>query len=235
MNNESPNTAIYSSLMHGDIPSKIDKRKTVRSDKFYLIRFLDIIISLSALIFLFPALLIIGLLVYAQDGGPMFFGQRRYGFNYSRFTCFKFRTMLVNSEHLLSEVLARDPEALREYQAFAKLKKDPRITALGLFLRKTSLDELPQLYNVLIGEMSLVGPRPIISEDEFSKFGRSFRYYTSVLPGLTGLWQISGRSNTSYRRRVALDRLFAQRKSLRLYLYILVMTVPAILSQKGSY
>lgn len=199
-----------------------------------LVRACDVILSLSALIFLLPVFLIVSILVKLQDGGPVFYGQNRIGLNAKEFKCYKFRSMRTNSAEILAHILATDPVAKAEWDADHKLKNDPRITRLGKFLRKTSLDELPQLWNVLRHDMSLVGPRPIVRA-EIEKYGRSFRNYTSVLPGITGAWQVSGRNDIDYRRRVALDRLFARRVSLLNYVGIILKTVPAVLQQRGSY
>lgn len=198
------------------------------------IRILDIVFSLLALVLLAPALGLIALVVRFQDNGPVFFVQNRIGINGRNFKCYKFRSMHVEADRLLNRLLQIDPSALKEWEADHKLRNDPRVTPLGRFLRKTSLDEFPQLFNVLRGDMSLVGPRPII-QAEVRKYGSSFGHYTSVLPGITGLWQVMGRNDVTYKRRVAMDRLFARRRSLRLYLYILIVTVPAVLLQKGSY
>lgn len=199
-----------------------------------MIRLFDVIISFAALLFLLPAMVLIAVWVRLHDGGPAFYAQKRIGRNGKMFSCFKFRSMRINSERLLREHLRDNPLAREEWAREHKLKDDPRITAFGHFIRKTSLDELPQLWNVLRGDMSLVGPRPIVS-DEVVKYGRSFRAYASVMPGITGLWQVTGRNDVCYNRRVAMDRLFARRRSVGLYLYILCATIPAVLLQKGSY
>lgn len=199
-----------------------------------VIRALDILISLFALVFFSPVLLMVGLMVKAQDGGSMFFGQTRIGLGGHNFTCYKFRSMLVDASIRLKNLLATDPEANAEWIRDHKLKNDPRITAFGRFIRKTSLDEFPQLWNVLRGDMSLVGPRPIV-QDEICKYGRTFVRYASVRPGITGLWQVSGRNNVTYSRRVAMDRMYCRRRNLGLYLYILFATVPVMIFQRGSY
>ncbi|MBW8733862.1 MAG: sugar transferase [Asticcacaulis sp.] len=199
-----------------------------------IIRLLDISISLAVLIFFVPVLAIVAVLIKIKDNGPIFFGHTRIGCHGQEFTCFKFRSMLVDAEARLQRLLDADAQARAEWARDHKLKSDPRITAFGLMLRKTSIDEFPQLWNVLKGDMSLVGPRPIV-RTEIRKYGKSFRQYTSVRPGLTGLWQVAGRNDVSYSRRVAMDRLFSRRRSVRLYLYILFMTVPAVLMQRGSY
>lgn len=198
------------------------------------IRILDILISVTALLFLMPALIVVAILVKLQDRGPILFKHARIGLNGREFKCLKFRSMYVKADELLSQLLLTDPTAYAEWQADHKLRNDPRVTPLGKFMRKSSLDEFPQLMNVIKGEMSLVGPRPIIKA-EITKYGRSFGQYTSVTPGITGLWQVMGRNDVTYRRRVAMDRLFARKKSLRLYIVILVMTIPAVLAQRGSY
>ncbi|WP_236621624.1 sugar transferase [Asticcacaulis benevestitus] len=198
------------------------------------IRIFDIVISLSAILFLAPALIVVAILVKLQDQGPIFFAQRRIGRDGREFPCFKFRSMRVDAAELLKTLLATDAQARAEWAADHKLRNDPRITALGRFLRKSSIDELPQLFNVLRGDMSLVGPRPII-QAEIVKYGRSFDNYVSVLPGITGLWQVMGRNDVTYNRRVAMDRLFARKRSFLIYIMILVMTVPAVFAQRGSY
>lgn len=207
---------------------------TDRSPGEIVVRAADVIISLAALIFLLPALTAIAILIKMQDGGPILFAQTRIGRDMREFKCLKFRSMRTNAAELLGKLLENDAAARAEWAADHKLKNDPRITRLGLFLRKTSLDELPQLFNVLKGDMSLVGPRPIV-QAEVAKYGKSMRHYTSRLPGITGLWQVKGRNDVSYRRRVALDRLFARKFSPVLYASILILTVPAVVLRKGSY
>lgn len=166
--------------------------------------------------------------------GPIFFGHRRVG-RYGRpFTCYKFRTMVPNGEKVLEELLAHDLAARQEWESGYKLKNDPRVTRLGGFLRKTSLDELPQLWNVLKGDMSLVGPRPII-EDELRYYGDHTLEYFSVRPGVTGLWQISGRSNTSYETRVELDTLYVRNWSISADLLILFKTADVVFGRGGAY
>ncbi len=199
-----------------------------------LCRFLDILIALSVLIFIAPLMLAIAMMIRAQDGGPALFRQSRIGQGGNTFKCLKFRTMVIDAEARLNALLARDPDARKEWEADHKLRKDPRITALGAFLRKSSLDELPQLFNVLKGEMSLVGPRPIVAA-EVPRYGRWFAYYCAVKPGVTGLWQVNGRNDVSYRRRVALDVLYAKTIGVRRYVQIMAATVPAVLMRSGSY
>ena len=195
---------------------------------------MNIAVALLAIVFLAPIMLMVALAVYVQDGGPILFAHRRVGHNGRHFYCLKFRSMAIDAEQRLADLLAVDPEARAEWERDHKLRNDPRVTRLGAFLRKTSLDELPQLFNVLRGEMSLVGPRPIV-EAEVAKYGRRFRQYCAVKPGITGLWQVSGRNDTSYRTRVALDCVYAKRRNVGLDAYILACTVPAVLARRGSY
>ena len=192
------------------------------------------VIAALALAFLAPLMLLVAIAVFAHDGGPVVFAHRRIGRQGRTFPCLKFRSMAMDAEARLAELLRSDPDARAEWERDHKLRDDPRVTKLGVFLRKTSLDELPQLFNVLRGEMSLVGPRPIV-EGEICKYGRRFSYYCSVKPGITGIWQVSGRNDTTYRARVAMDCIYAQRRNLGLDLTVLFLTVPAVLARRGSY
>ena len=198
------------------------------------VRALDIIVSILALIFLAPLLIFVAVAVYVTDPGPIFFAHRRIGRNGQAFPCLKFRSMVIDADRRLSELLSMDSHARFEWEQDHKLRNDPRITAIGAFLRRSSIDELPQLMNVLRGEMSIVGPRPIV-EDEIVRYGRKFKMYCRVRPGITGLWQVSGRNDISYRRRVACDVIYARSKSLKFDLRIILMTLPAVLHAKGSY
>ena len=197
-------------------------------------RLLDMALAGSAILVLLPVLALLALMIWAQDGGSPVFVQRRVGKGGRLFRCLKLRSMVRDSEACLARHLAADPAAAAEWATTHKLRKDPRITSIGRLLRKTSLDELPQLFNVLAGSMSLVGPRPIV-EQEIARYGRYFKHYCSVRPGITGLWQVSGRSNVSYRRRVVLDSIYSRDKSVGLDLMIMFRTVPAVFSQRGSY
>jgi exopolysaccharide production protein ExoY len=194
----------------------------------------DFFLALVALVILAPLMIMVTAAILIQDGKPIIFAHRRIGKDGRTFRVFKFRSMAVEAEERLARVLAEQPQARAEWTRDHKLRNDPRITRLGAFLRRSSLDELPQLFNVLRGEMSLVGPRPIVRE-EIEKYGRRFRNYASVKPGITGLWQVSGRNDVRYGTRVAMDCLYARRHSLALYLWILAVTVPAVLSRSGSY
>jgi exopolysaccharide production protein ExoY len=197
-------------------------------------RVMDVVAAVAAIVFTAPLLLVIALLIWIGDGGPVVFSQQRIGYGGRRFSCFKFRTMVVDAEERLNAVLEADPASRREWLADHKLRADPRITRLGGFLRRSSLDELPQLFNILGGEMSLVGPRPIVAA-EICRYGRHFRSYCSVRPGLTGLWQISGRNDVCYRQRVAYDVLYARRRTTLLNLAIIAKTAPAVLARRGCY
>jgi Undecaprenyl-phosphate galactose phosphotransferase WbaP len=198
------------------------------------VRCLDLVLAVLLLIFLSPVMIVTAAVIWLHDGGKPMFGHVRVGLNGRQFRCWKFRSMVVDADERLADLLAADPEALREWETDHKLRDDPRVTPLGTFLRKSSLDELPQLINVITGEMSLVGPRPIVA-DEIQKYGRQFRWYRQVRPGITGLWQVSGRNDLDYRQRVALDVLFVKRFSLWLYVAILLRTAPAVLSREGAH
>ena len=197
-------------------------------------RSVDLLIASVALAFFAPIMAITALIVWLQDGGPVFYAHRRIGLNGREFSCLKFRSMLVDSEARLRQLLAESAEARAEWDRDHKLRNDPRITPIGTFLRRSSLDELPQLFNVLAGDMSIVGPRPIVTA-EAKRYGRRFGHYCSVRPGITGLWQISGRNDVSYRRRIAIDTCYAQKRSLALDIRIILATVPSVLLRKGSY
>lgn len=197
-------------------------------------RALDIIGAGLGLVLLSPFFLIVALLVRA-DGGPAFFAHQRVGRGGKLFGCLKFRSMVIDSQTRLEALLASDPAARAEWEATRKLKNDPRITRIGRFLRSTSLDELPQLINVLRGEMSLVGPRPVQEAEIDRYYGASAAHYMAVRPGITGLWQVSGRSETSYESRVALDVSYVSRPSLLADLSILLRTPVAVLSRRGAH
>jgi lipopolysaccharide/colanic/teichoic acid biosynthesis glycosyltransferase len=197
------------------------------------IRVLDVCVSTALLVFLAPLLLLIAVAVFLFDPGPVFFAHRRIGRNGVPFPCYKFRSMYRGAEQRLETVLAADPVRRAEWARDHKLSDDPRITRIGALLRVTSLDELPQLVNVIRGEMTLVGPRPIV-QAEVCRYGRFISAYYSVKPGLTGLWQVSGRSSTTYRRRIASDVLYVRSRSIALDLRILAATVPAVISARGS-
>jgi Undecaprenyl-phosphate galactose phosphotransferase WbaP len=197
-------------------------------------RALDMIGAGIGLVLLSPFFLIVALMVRA-DGGPAFFAHQRVGRGGKLFGCLKFRSMVIDSQARLETLLANDPAARAEWEATRKLKNDPRITRIGRFLRSTSLDELPQLINVLRGEMSLVGPRPVQEAEIDRYYGASAAHYMAVRPGITGLWQVSGRSETSYESRVALDVAYVSRPSMIADLTILLRTPVAVLSRRGAH
>ena len=197
-------------------------------------RILDIIVAVSAIIALAPLMLTLAVLIWACDGGPALFGHVRVGRMGRLFCCWKFRSMVVDADERLAEHLANDPEARAQWEASHKLRRDPRLTRLGGFLRASSLDELPQLWNVLVGEMSIVGPRPIVIA-EIDRYKSSFAAYCACRPGITGLWQVSGRSDLSYDERVAFDTNYSESRSLLLDIQIMLLTVPAVLARRGSY
>lgn len=197
-------------------------------------RIFDIVVSLLALVMIAPLLLMVAVIILLTDTGPIFFSQRRVGRGGQLFSCYKFRSMVTDADNRLAEYLMKFPEARAEWDRDHKLRSDPRITGIGRFLRKSSIDELPQLFNVLRGDMSLVGPRPIVP-GEIVRYGRYIADYCAVKPGITGLWQVSGRNDVSYRRRVALDTCYARSRSLWFDLRIVAKTIPAVLLASGSY
>lgn len=192
-------------------------------------RWFDFIAALLALIILFPLFILISILVAISSGLPVTFKQTRVGYQGKPFSIYKFRTMVRNAE----EILKSRPELMEEYKRTFKIENDPRISKVGKILRKTSLDELPQFINVLKGDMSLVGPRPIVVP-ELDKYGESQDMYMAMRPGCTGLWQACGRSATTYEERIALDTEYFQRAGLRFDLYIIFKTVGAIISARGA-
>jgi len=193
----------------------------------------DVVAGLLLLLGFAPLLLLLALAV-ASDGGPALFGHRRVGAGGRPFKCWKFRSMVVDAEAALARTLANDPEARREWQRDFKLRRDPRVTRLGRFLRKSSLDELPQLFSVITGKMSLIGPRPIVA-DEVERYGAGFADYTACRPGITGLWQVSGRNDIDYAERVAIDRRYLRSWSFAGDMAILVRTVGVVLRRNGAY
>jgi exopolysaccharide production protein ExoY len=177
--------------------------------------------------------IVVAALIRLILGGPVFYAQRRVGFGGQMFVCYKFRTMVENAEEVLEEYLRTNPAAAAEWNETRKLRNDPRVTCLGNVLRKSSIDELPQLFNILRGEMSLVGPRPV-QADELSRYGQRARAYLQARPGLTGMWQANGRSSVDYDGRVARDCYYARYWSVGLDLLLLVKTIPALLDYKDT-
>lgn len=196
----------------------------------------DLVFSLAVLCLGAPLLLLLGLMVKLTSQGPVFYVQQRVGRDYRSFGCIKFRTMRRDADHVLGLLLAQSPDLAEEFRNDYKLKNDPRITPLGKFLRRSSLDELPQFWNVLKGEMSVVGPRPIV-RDELERYGDCMEEVLAVRPGLTGLWQVSGRNNLAYSTRVKLDLRYARSCNFWLDIRIILRTIAVILVPKdrGAY
>jgi exopolysaccharide production protein ExoY len=199
----------------------------------YQKRIIDIALALSGIVLLAPLLIICYLVTIITSPGPALFRHRRVGFNGKQFDCLKFRTMVTDSQERLRQLLESDPVAAAEWTATRKLRNDPRVTAIGAILRKSSLDELPQLFNVLKGEMSIIGPRPI-PDEELEKYAGSVTAYLACRPGITGLWQVSGRSTTTYSKRIACDTFYAHNWSMALDAKILIVTLPALLATDAA-
>ncbi len=197
-------------------------------------RFMDISLVVIGGTLILPILLLTALVVKLSSPGPVLYKQKRLGKNGKHFYAYKFRSMFIDADRQLKKLLESNPEIREEWEKNHKLQKDPRITGLGKILRRTSLDEFPQLINILKGEMSLVGPRPIV-DDEIEKYGDDYGRVFSITPGLTGFWQISGRSDTNYRDRVAYDIYYLQNWSVWLDLWIIFMTFGSVIKGKGAY
>jgi exopolysaccharide production protein ExoY len=192
------------------------------------------VVALAAMPIFAPLILLVAIVIWLQRDGPVLFYQTRIGFDGKPFACLKFRSMVAYSKERFDQYLEDNPSAKLEWLATYKLRNDPRITPFGRFLRKSSLDELPQLFNILRGDMSFVGPRPIVA-GEISYYGEMIVYYKSARPGLTGLWQVSGRSKTSYEDRVAFDVTYVKTWTPFADVAIVLNTIPAVLLSKGSY
>ena len=197
-------------------------------------RTFDLVVSLGAIIAVLPLLALICVVLKWRDKGPILFRHTRIGFGGRRFACYKFRSMVVDADQILEHYLRENADARREWDITHKLKSDPRITPIGRILRASSLDELPQLFNVLVGDMSIVGPRPIVSS-EIPRYGSDFEAYAATRPGLTGLWQVSGRSDCTYPERVALDARYVRQWGFRSDLLVVAKTFHAVLARRGSY
>jgi exopolysaccharide production protein ExoY len=195
-------------------------------------RCLDVTIALTGLLVLWPVMVIAAVLVFLSSPGPIFYSHPRFGREGKIFGCLKFRTMKCNSDNLLHALLNSSPALNAEWQVARKLRKDPRTTAVTRFLRRYSIDELPQIFNVLRGEMSIVGPRPLAT-DEVHYYGGRFPIYCSMRPGITGLWTVSGRNDVTFFRRVELDCEYAQMRSLRSDIWIIFRTVPVVFRGTG--
>ncbi|WP_343122154.1 undecaprenyl-phosphate galactose phosphotransferase WbaP [Desulfurobacterium thermolithotrophum] len=221
-----PFSEIFFLSIKNNLKSKLNKT---------LKRAFDLLISLMLLPVLIPLILIIAILIKLDSKGPVFFVHERIGENGKTIRVIKFRTMYHDAKERLEKLLKEDEQARKEWETNFKLKNDPRVTKIGKLLRKTSLDELPQIFNVLKGDMSLVGPRPVVKEEIEKYYGDFAQYYYMVKPGITGLWQVSGRSDTDYDKRVRLDTWYVLNWSLWLDLVILIKTVEAVLKGKGAY
>lgn len=194
----------------------------------------DVVLALCGIVLLAPFFVICYVAMVCFCPGPVLFRHQRVGFNGRRFDCLKFRTMAVDAPERLRRHLEEDPVAAAEWVATRKLRNDPRVTPIGAMLRKSSLDELPQLFNVLRGDMSIVGPRPV-TEEELGRYSDAINAYFACRPGITGLWQVSGRSTTTFQRRVVLDSYYADHWSLVLDARIIVATVPAVCFSNTAY
>ena len=217
------------------LPARILIRQQNRTGRIFK-RTGDILFSLTVLSLGSPVFILMATLVRLSSPGPVFYVQKRVGRGYRRFGCIKFRTMRPNADRVLARVLSADPELRAEFERDFKLRQDPRITWIGRWLRRTSLDELPQFLNVLRGEMSVVGPRPIVDK-ELTRYGPYMDEVASVRPGLTGLWQVSGRNNLSYKKRVKLDLAYSRGRSFSLDLAIILRTFGVLLlpMDRGAY
>ncbi|TDM09548.1 MAG: hypothetical protein C4K60_09930 [Ideonella sp. MAG2] len=198
-------------------------------------RLFDLVIVFVFVALFWWLILLVMLAVRISSGSPLIFGHTRIGRGGKEFTCYKFRSMVPNAEEVLENLLATDPAASEEWLRDFKLKDDPRITAVGRFIRKTSLDELPQLWNVLVNDMSVVGPRPVVRTELTKYYGDSIGHYQSVKPGLTGPWQVGGRNDIDYAGRVAMDRQYVEKWSLLSDVLIVLRTAGVIFSRKGAY
>jgi lipopolysaccharide/colanic/teichoic acid biosynthesis glycosyltransferase len=199
-------------------------------------RLFDIVFSLSVLILFSPVYLILALLIALSSEGPIFYVQERVGKNYKPFNCIKFRTMVTNADEILMQMMDTSPELRQEFENNFKLKHDPRITTIGKFLRITSLDEFPQFWNVLKGDMSVVGPRPLVAE-ELPKYGYYIDQILTIRPGITGLWQVSGRNDIPYPRRVQIDLHYVKFRNFWLDIWIVLKTIRVVIMPKdnGAY
>jgi len=196
-------------------------------------RLFDILFSLSVLILFAPVYLLLAFLIALSSSGPIFYVQERVGKNRKRFYCLKFRTMVENADDILLEIMENSPHLRQEFEDNFKLKQDPRITGIGRFLRMTSLDEFPQFWNVLKGDMSVVGPRPLV-EEELPRYGRHINKILTIRPGITGLWQVSGRNDIPYPRRVQIDLYYANDKNLWMDMWIVFKTIGVVIFPKNN-
>lgn len=210
------------------------KNNLARPLNRYIKTVLDYLLTIAGILVIWPLLLFIAIWIYLDSPGKIIFKHMRVGKGGKLFSCYKFRSMYINAQEKLNEMLAKDPAIREEWERDFKLKNDPRITKSGAFLRKTSLDELPQIFNVLRGEMSLVGPRPIV-EEELTRYGEFVQDYLMVKPGITGMWQVNGRSDTTYEERVQMDVWYVRNWSVWLDVMLLWRTIKAVFTGKGAY
>jgi lipopolysaccharide/colanic/teichoic acid biosynthesis glycosyltransferase len=196
-------------------------------------RLFDIVFSLLVLIVFSPVYLLLGLMIALSSNGPIFYIQERVGKNYKPFNCIKFRTMVTNADEVLVQIMETSPHLRDEFETNFKLKHDPRITKIGRFLRITSLDEFPQFWNVLKGDMSVVGPRPLV-EEELPKYGCYIDQILTIRPGITGLWQVSGRNDIPYPRRIQIDLHYVKFRNLWLDLWIIFKTIGVVIIPKNN-
>lgn len=218
----------------GDIFGFSASNRLTRPFNLFIKRCIDLGILLLSSPVILPLIILIAILVKCTSKGKIFYGHKRIGKNGKEITAWKFRSMVMDADKRLKELLENNPDMKREWDEHQKLEHDPRITSIGKFLRKTSLDELPQLFNILLGEMSFVGPRPV-TEPEREKYGDTFKYIFSVTPGLSGMWQISGRSSTGYDDRIFLDTFYIQNWSIWLDIWIILQTFIVVVTGKGAY
>ncbi len=196
----------------------------------------DLIFSLLAILLLGPIMLFIAILIKITDRGPVFYTHERVGYKGKKIKVLKFRSMYPDADKRLKEILEKDPKAREEWEKTFKLKNDPRVTLIGKFLRKTSLDELPQFFNVLKGDMSIVGPRPVVEEELKKYYKEKAEIYKSVKPGITGYWQVEGRSDVEdYEERVRMDEWYVKNQSFWLDVKIILKTIKVMLTGKGAY
>jgi len=198
-------------------------------------RIFDIGFSIFAILITLPITIPIAILIKLTDGGNIIYGHERIGKGGKKITVLKFRSMYMDAEKKLKEILENDPKAKEEWEKTFKLKNDPRITPIGKFLRKTSLDELPQFINVLKGDMSVVGPRPVVEEELIKYYKEKADLYKSVKPGVTGYWQVEGRSDTDYNERIKMDEYYIKNQSFLLDLKIILKTIKVMITGKGAY
>ncbi len=232
---------IYTLIRRGFSPVASSRRRRKFSaagilNRALIKRVFDIIFSLVVLILCSPVYLILTIAVAITSPGPVFYVQERVGKDFNRFNCIKFRTMVINADQILDTLMASSPQLRQEFESNAKLRQDPRITKVGKFLRLTSLDEFPQFWNVLMGDMSVVGPRPLVP-DELERYGASIDRVLTVRPGITGLWQVSGRNDIPYPKRVKIDVYYANSYNWFTDIWIILKTVVVVIlpHNNGAY